>query len=137
MVHSVEQPSFDTKQEAQKTLERLLPRLSEQFIEFKNSQPENWVQYEKRIQENFDPLFEILVDLYGTRYDFFFYLESLLTEITAAWIERPDALKKLDSLREAQPEWFQDHHMLGGVCYVDLFAENLSGIWVVYSILNF
>ena len=128
MVHPAEQPSFDTKQEAHKTLERLLPRLSEQFIEFKNSQPESWVQYEKRIQENFYPLFEILVDLYGTCYDFFFYLESLLSEITTAWIERPEALKQLDSLREAQPEWFQDHHMLGGVCYVDLFARDLSGI---------
>ena len=88
MVHPAEQPSFDIKQEAQKTLERLLPRLSEQFSEFRNSQPESWLQYKKRIQENFYPLFEILVDLYGTRYDFFFYLESLLSEITTCGLLR-------------------------------------------------
>ena len=45
-----------------------------------------------------------------------------------AWIDRPDELKALDADRVAHPDWFQSHRMLGGVCYVDLFAGDLQGI---------
>ena len=44
------------------------------------------------------------------------------------WLKRPEELKKLDVLREKDPLWFQSNKMVGGVCYVDLFAENLIGI---------
>ncbi len=128
MAYPSEQPPLDIKEEAQKSLERLLPRLSGQFSDFRKAHPSDWSQHLERVRENFYPLFNILVDLYGDRYDFFFYLESLLIEITAAWITRPESLKELDTIRESQPDWFLDHQMLGGVCYVDLFAKNLSGI---------
>jgi amylosucrase len=29
-------------------------------------------------------------------------------------------------VREADPTWFQSEQMLGGVCYVDLFAGDLA-----------
>ena len=128
MAHPSEQPPFDIELEAQRSLERLFPRLSEHFGDFISTHREDWTVYQERLQENFTPLFEILVDLYGARYDFFYYLESLLKGITAAWISRPNELKKLDTERETQPDWFQDYRMLGGVCYVDLFAGDLSGI---------
>jgi len=121
-------PDFDIELESKKSLERLIPRLNDHFSAFRKSHPEAWKLYIRRIQTHFPLLFSILVDLYGHRYDFFFYFESLLTEITEAWIDRPGDLKKLDALREGQPNWYQDHRMLGGVCYVDLFAEDLSGI---------
>ncbi len=125
---SSEKPPFDTELEARKSIERILPRLSDHYKDFKSTHPEEWSQYLQRIRQYFNPLFEILVHLYGGRYDFFYYLETLVEEITAAWIKRTEALKKLDTIREADPDWFQDHHMLGGVCYVDLFAGDLSGI---------
>jgi len=34
----------------------------------------------------------------------------------------------LDAERENNPDWFQSNQMLGGVCYVDLFAGNLKGV---------
>jgi amylosucrase len=45
-----------------------------------------------------------------------------------SWLERPSDLKQLDDRREAEPRWFQSEKMLGGVCYVDLFAGDLAGI---------
>jgi len=128
MLDKPNQPDFDIELESKKSLERLIPRLNDRFSTFRKSHPEAWKLYIRRIQTHFPSLFSILVDLYSQRYDFFFYFESLLTEITKAWIDRPGDLKKLDALREGQPNWFQDHRMLGGVCYVDLFAGDLSGI---------
>ena len=43
------------------------------------------------------------------------------------WTGPPDC-KALDAQREANPDWFQSQQMLGGVCYVDLFAGNLEGV---------
>ena len=43
-------------------------------------------------------------------------------------LARPADLKALDARREADPAWFQSQKMLGGVCYVDLFAGNLAGL---------
>ncbi len=40
----------------------------------------------------------------------------------------PQICRELDLTREAQPLWFQSNQMLGGVCYVNLFANNLSGL---------
>ena len=42
--------------------------------------------------------------------------------------ERPADLKTLDLSRENNPRWFQSQKMLGGVCYIDLFAGHLRGL---------
>ncbi len=45
-----------------------------------------------------------------------------------SWFARPTWLKQLDVRREAAPAWFQSQLMVGGVCYVDLFAGTLNGL---------
>lgn len=81
-----------------------------------------------RLEKHFPILLNLLVELYGAQYDFYYHLESLLKIIAQAWLARSQALKALDQAREKQPNWFQSHKMLGGVCYVDLFAGDLEGI---------
>ncbi|HOE71216.1 MAG TPA: amylosucrase, partial [Brevefilum sp.] len=73
-------------------------------------------------------LFQILLHLYGNQYDFFYHIEVLLGLMAHAWTARDAALQALDAAREEHPDWFQSHHMLGGVCYTDLFAGDLAGI---------
>ncbi len=119
---------FDLEKEARLTLARLQPRLESSFQDFADGHPDQWALFLSRLEENFTKLFEILLHLYQEQYDFFFHLESLLHIIAQSFIDRSDSLKDLDKLREGHPLWFQDHKMLGGVCYVDLFAGNLSGI---------
>ncbi len=46
--------------------------------------------------------------------------------MSSSWIERAGDLKQLDVRREADPNWFQSNQMVGGVCYVDLFAGDLK-----------
>lgn len=95
---------------------------------YAESNPDDWGIYVERLHTHFGRLFSILLDLYKDRYDFFYYLEELLAAITQFWVDRPAALKKLDKAREVIPDWYHDHQMLGGVCYVDLFAGDLAGI---------
>ena len=121
-------PQFDLEKEATLTLSRLQPRLEKSFQGFVKEHPDQWALFLNRLGQHFPKLFEILLHLYSNQYDFFFHLESLLHIITQSFIDRSESLKRMDIAREEDPLWFQDHKMLGGVCYVDLFAGNLEGI---------
>jgi len=113
---------------AERSLRRLRPRLDARFAAFAASAPDQWRTFTRRLEANFSRLFRLLVHLYGTQYDFFYYLEELTAIMAQAWIDRPDEMKSLDAAREADPLWFQSSQMLGGVCYVELFAGDLTGV---------
>lgn len=54
--------------------------------------------------------------------------DGLVEDLQRSWGERSRELRALDDAREAQPDWFTGNDMLGGVCYVDLYAGDLAGI---------
>lgn len=120
--------SFDIQREAARSLKRLLPRLAASFSDHTNDQPAAWSQFEERLNTHFPRLFLLLWQLYGDQYDFLYHLEQLLHLMAQSWLDRPQTLMTLDAARETEPAWFKDHHMLGGVAYVDLFAGDLTGI---------
>jgi amylosucrase len=121
-------PSPATLHLAERSLGRLLPRLEAQYADYAAAHPKEWSAFCTRLQAHFPRLFDILLEIYGEQYDFFFHLEGLLSALAKSWQERPDSLKQLDAQREADTSWFQSNQMLGGVCYVDLFAGDLAGI---------
>jgi amylosucrase len=124
-------PQFESiplERVSKRTLERLLPRVEGHFSELISADGQGWQLFQERLRKHFPGLFKLYLSLYGARYDFLFHLEDLLLSLARAWFIRPDDLRTLDQMREADPFWFQSNHMLGGVCYVDLFANNLDGI---------
>lgn len=116
------------EQQAELSLTRLLPRLEANFRKEAKTDPTAWQIFTARLRTNFEPLFELLFHLYGDQYDFFYHLEQILTTAARMWLARPAELKTLDAARESDPLWFQSQQMVGGVCYVDLFAGDLNGI---------
>jgi glycosidase len=118
-------PNFDLSRETTRTFSRLLPRLEACFV---HADAEIWQAFLSRLKEHFSTLFRLYHQLYHTRYDFFYHLEDLLVTLAQSWLARPADLQALDASREAAPAWFQSNQMLGGVCYVDLFAGDLAGI---------
>src|SRR6266508_2328099 len=124
-------PSTDSDQlerESKRALKRLLPRLEKELSNSISVDPTGWQVFSERLQKYFPSLFNLYLNLYSTRYDFFFHLEDLLLSLGRSWFARPDGLRSLDQARESDPLWFQSNQMLGGVCYVDLFADNLEGV---------
>lgn len=67
-------------------------------------------------------------ELYGTGPDAEREFDALVADLAASWSERSPELRLLDAQREADPDWFADNAMLGGVCYVDRYATDLAGI---------
>ena len=88
-----------------------------------------WPAFESRLRDHFPRLFRLLVGLYGWQYDFYYHLEQIMIMAARSWRRRPGYLKKLDSRREADPLWHQHENMVGGVLYVDLFSDNLVGLY--------
>jgi len=119
---------MDLSRESKRALDRLEPRLETRFADYISKHPEEWQVFEGRLNRHFEDLFRILHHLYGKHYDFFYHIEELLGVLASYWAQRSVELKILDAERENNPEWFQSNQMLGGVCYVDLFAGNLKGV---------
>ncbi|MBS3809159.1 MAG: alpha-glucosidase C-terminal domain-containing protein [Desulfobacterales bacterium] len=113
---------------AQKSLERLLPRVRAAMGPHDEKYDLLWEKFEGRLKNEWERLFRILVQLYGWQYDFFYHLEQILVTAARSWAERPEYLKILDEQREADPQWFQSQEMVGGVLYVDLFSDNLASL---------
>lgn len=123
MSHSLK-PDWFTRQ-SRSSFNRILPRLRERFPQV--PEPE-WQVFTARMEQYFGRLFELLHQLYSGHYDFFYHLESIMVAATRMWVERPDELKALDAVREADPGWYQSHRMIGYIAYADLFAGDLNGI---------
>jgi glycosidase len=113
---------------AQKSLQRILPRVEQALKKNISKDPQGWEHFTARLYKNFPALFNSYFKIYNNQYDFFYHLEDLVTSIARSWFARPADLRELDNAREKNPLWFQSNQMLGGVCYVDLFANNLEGI---------
>ena len=112
-------------QQADLTLQRLLPRLR---ADYRRAPAPVWDAFVRRLSAHFPRLFKLLFEVYGARYDFIYHVDALLRAMADAWLARPEDLRELDERREAEPGWFHDQRMLGGVCYVDLFAGDLKGV---------
>jgi amylosucrase len=113
---------------ANRTLTRLLPSIKARIKPRTPDHKIAWNVFEKRLEQNFSLLFGLLHHLYGQKYDFFYYVEDLLFRMADAWLKRPNDLKQIDEKREKKPVWFLSQSMVGGVCYVDLYAGNLQGL---------
>jgi amylosucrase len=116
------------EREAHRSLNRILPQVEGTLKSEIQKDHLGWQQFTMRLQKNFLTLFTLYADVYSDRYDFFSYLEALIVSIARLWFCRPQDLRELDLARESNPRWFESNQMLGAVCYVDLFAENLEGI---------
>jgi amylosucrase len=84
--------------------------------------------FRRRFDAHFPDLCRLFRSLYGSRQDWVDQLTALVAESARSWHERPAELKVLDAQREADSGWFLSNTMLGGVCYVDRYAESLEGL---------
>tara|TARA_R110002153_G_scaffold32820_2_gene99313 strand:- start:4826 stop:6823 length:1998 start_codon:yes stop_codon:yes gene_type:complete len=84
--------------------------------------------FTRRLDEKFPQLFALLFEIYGQRYDFFYYLQSVIQTLVDAYAKRSRKLKAKDQARLNDPHWYQHENMLGMACYVDLFAGDLKGL---------
>mgnify|MGYP002783749815 FL=1 len=83
-----------------------------------------WAAFRARAEAEAPRMAALLTELYGTAEA----LPGVLTVLADHWQQRSPALRAVDEVRLADPDWFQSNRMLGGVCYVDRWAGDLEGV---------
>ena len=84
--------------------------------------------FDRAFEQNF-PRLELLFErLYGDGVEARGILSGVADDLLRSFTDRPADLKALDATRAADPEWFRSQRMLGAVCYVDLYANDLAGL---------
>lgn len=109
----------------EESLDRLIPRLKSYVARKRKSE---WSLIEKRVRDQFPDIFHYMYQLFGDRYDFFYFLEEALTATIDAYNERPQDLRNLDKTRENDPFWYKSHKQIGAMGYADLFADDLKSL---------
>lgn len=81
-----------------------------------------------RFEQHLPDVLRPLKLLYGQRPDFDIWLDKFLDIVAHAYAQRSTELRLLDLARVSEPDWFQQPNMIGYVCYVDRFADDLAGV---------
>ncbi len=91
-----------------------------------NTTDADWESFEARLDTEFARLQSLFHRIYGPGADA--ELLQVVLDAAASWQDRPADLKAIDASRAMASDWFSSHRMLGGVCYVDLYAGSLAGL---------
>lgn len=80
--------------------------------------------FEQRLKRHHDELRWLYMELYDNSSMF----AELCGQLKEFYLERKEALKKLDSKREEAADWYKQNDMLGMMFYIDNFAGNMKGV---------
>ena len=83
---------------------------------------QEFAQRFSRYEDELKWLYNELYGIYEGAYDYF---TDMLYRM---WKQRPEELKKIDRAREAYPDWYKGHTLVGMLMYVNAFAGNLQGV---------
>ncbi|MBQ8161657.1 MAG: alpha-amylase family protein [Clostridia bacterium] len=81
-------------------------------------------QFVRRYTHHLDELRWLYMELYSDEHAFDWFSGMLYR----LWKSRPEDLRKLDTEREARPDWYKGHDMVGMQMYVSAFAGTLKGV---------
>ncbi len=84
--------------------------------------------FDLRLARSAPDLWPMLEALYGQRPDYAAFRARLLAALRAAWAARPADLRRLDLIRDLEPDWFQRSDRAGYVFYIDRFAGSLPKV---------
>ena len=82
-------------------------------------------EFADRFSHHADELKWLYCELYHNDMRAWQYFTEMLYR---CWEERPEDLKMMDRAREAFPEWYKGHDLVGMLMYVSAFAGNLQGV---------
>ena len=82
-------------------------------------------EFANRFRRHADELKWLYCELYHNDLKAYEYFTDMLYR---CWEERAESLKMMDRAREACPDWYKGHDLVGMLMYVSAFAGNLQGV---------
>ena len=82
-------------------------------------------EFATRFSRHEDELKWLYCELYHNDMRAYAYFTDMLYRL---WEERSESLKMMDRAREAFPDWYKGHDLVGMLMYVSAFAGSLNGV---------
>ena len=82
-------------------------------------------EFRERYLKHADELRWLYCELYHNDLQAFDYFTEMMYQ---AYLARPERLTLMDRAREAFPEWYRGHNLVGMLMYVNAFAGTLKGV---------
>lgn len=89
-----------------------------------NKKTDQDIIFDQRLKKHHDELRWLYMELYDNSSMF----AELCDQMKGFYLDRKEGLRKLDSKREASPDWYKQNDMLGMMFYIDNFAGNMKGV---------
>ncbi len=109
---------MNTAYETRKTLDLILRE-----IDLSGVPARRMSAFRKRIDLYFPDLFAHMMELYGTRYDAYVHMRTLMQGLA-----RHQATPAMRRVKSTTEPWFEGREAVGMAVYVDLFAGDLKGL---------
>lgn len=87
-----------------------------------------WKEFSARMAAHLPQLVLKYFEIYRDCAEAYPTFQLLVASLIDSWIDRSVSLKKRDDERVKNPDWFRSNDMVGGVCYVDLYAGTFKGL---------
>ena len=82
-------------------------------------------EFSARFSRHEEELRRLYLQLYhGDLHAYSYFIDQLYQ----AYCQRPEELRKLDREREASPDWYKGHDLVGMLMYVNCFSGTLKGV---------
>lgn len=117
---------YDGRETAEAVFESIVAAFPQARKRFVKQNERYWREFVERIQTYLPPLAIKYFEIYHDCAEAYPIFRTLVSSLIDSWMERPETLKKRDHAREKSADWFRSNEMVGGVCYVDLYAGTLK-----------
>ena len=81
-------------------------------------------EFARRLQKHHDELRWLYMELYDNGSMFM----ELVDRLQEFYLQRKDALKQIDKIKEADPDWYRRNDLLGMMLYIDNFGGTINGV---------
>ena len=119
---------LDNKEALEVIFSKAVLSLKRKERDFLKNKDREYQLFLSRIEKYLPDLISVYFEIYQSCVFAYPLLIELLTRMIRSWIERDNSLKQIDLQRELSSDWLSSNQIVGGVCYVDLFAQDLKGL---------
>jgi glycosidase len=120
--------SIDKKEALEVIFSKAVLSLKRNERDFLKNNDREYQLFLHRVEKYLPDLISVYFEIYQSCIFAYPFLIELLTLMIRSWIERDRSLKQIDLQREISSDWLTSNQIIGGVCYVDLFAKDLKGL---------
>ena len=117
---------YDGRETASSVFNEVVAGLSQSRKRYIKQNEAYWRAFVRRVNTYLPPLALKYFEIYRDCSEAYPKFRMMVASLIDSWMARSETLKKRDDTRDKTSDWFRSNEMVGGVCYVDLYAGTLK-----------